>query len=94
MVENSEKSSKPKGLAAYLKRISTLIPLCVIGIYRYLISPLIGSNCRFYPTCSHYAEDAYKRYGFFKGSYLTIRRLLKCHPWHSGGIDPVPDEHR
>ncbi len=93
MVENSEKSSKSKDLTVYFRRVLTLIPLSLIGIYRYLISPLLGSHCRFYPTCSHYAEDAYKRYGFLKGSYLTIRRLLKCHPWHAGGIDPVPDEH-
>jgi putative membrane protein insertion efficiency factor len=57
--------------------------------YRYLLSPWIGNQCRFYPTCSHYAEEAINIYGVTKGSYLTLRRLLKCHPWHPGGLDPV-----
>lgn len=58
--------------------------------YRYVLSPWIGNQCRFYPSCSHYAEEAIKRYGLAKGGYLTLRRLLKCHPWHQGGIDLVP----
>lgn len=61
---------------------------CIHG-YRYVLSPWIGNQCRFYPTCSHYAEDAISTYGVTKGSYLTLRRLLKCHPWHAGGFDPV-----
>lgn len=60
--------------------------------YRYVLSPWIGNQCRFYPTCSHYAEEALTRYGFIKGSYLTLCRLLKCHPWHPGGLDPVPEK--
>ncbi|MDQ2077037.1 membrane protein insertion efficiency factor YidD [Marinimicrobium sp. ABcell2] len=63
----------------------------LIHIYRYLLSPWVGNQCRFYPTCSHYAEEALETHGFWKGAYLTVRRLLKCHPWHSGGIDLVPD---
>ncbi|PUA28651.1 MAG: membrane protein insertion efficiency factor YidD [Cellvibrio sp. 79] len=59
--------------------------------YRYLLSPWIGNQCRFYPTCSHYSEESLQRYGFFFGSYLTLRRLIKCHPWHEGGLDPVPE---
>jgi uncharacterized protein len=59
--------------------------------YRYLLSPWVGNQCRFYPTCSYYAEDAINQHGLTKGSYLTIRRLLKCHPWHPGGIDLVPE---
>jgi len=58
--------------------------------YRYLLSPWIGNQCRFYPTCSHYAEEAINSHGFIKGGYLTFRRLIKCHPWHEGGIDLVP----
>ena len=61
---------------------------CIHG-YRYVLSPWIGNQCRFYPSCSHYAEDAINTYGVAKGSYLTLRRLLKCHPWHPGGLDPV-----
>jgi uncharacterized protein len=63
----------------------------LIHVYRYLLSPWIGNQCRFYPSCSHYSEEAIKRHGFFIGSYLTLRRLLKCHPWHQGGLDPVPE---
>ncbi len=62
-----------------------------IRVYRYLASPWVGNQCRFYPTCSHYAEEALIKHGALKGIYLMIRRLLKCHPWHEGGFDPVPD---
>ncbi len=62
---------------------------CIKG-YRFFLSPWIGNQCRFYPTCSHYAEEAIKTHGIAKGGYLTARRLLKCHPWHPGGIDNVP----
>ena len=58
--------------------------------YRYLLSPWIGNQCRFYPSCSHYSEAALVQHGFFIGIFLTLRRLLKCHPWHEGGLDPVP----
>ncbi|WP_084005370.1 membrane protein insertion efficiency factor YidD [Gilvimarinus polysaccharolyticus] len=63
----------------------------LIHIYRYLLSPWVGNQCRFYPTCSHYSEEAINRFGFIKGVYLTFCRLLKCHPWHPGGFDPIPD---
>lgn len=61
-----------------------------LQVYRYLISPLMGHRCRFYPSCSQYAQVAIQRYGGFKGLYMTVRRLLCCHPWHHGGYDPVP----
>jgi putative membrane protein insertion efficiency factor len=67
----------------------TLI-LATIRAYQRWISPLLGSNCRFYPTCSHYAAEAIERYGVWKGTWLAARRLLRCHPWHPGGFDPVP----
>jgi hypothetical protein len=60
--------------------------------YRYLLSPLLGSHCRFYPTCSQYALDALERHGVLWGMWLTMRRLARCHPWHPGGVDPVPDK--
>ncbi|MCF6217307.1 MAG: membrane protein insertion efficiency factor YidD [Gammaproteobacteria bacterium] len=59
--------------------------------YQLLISPLLGDNCRFYPSCSHYAKEAIEVHGGVKGLWLTIRRLLRCHPFNPGGFDPVPD---
>ncbi|MEH6557624.1 MAG: membrane protein insertion efficiency factor YidD [Oceanicoccus sp.] len=64
-----------------------------IQCYRYLISPLMASHCRFHPSCSSYAIQAIERYGAFKGSWLAIKRLLRCHPFHPGGYDPVPEKH-
>ena len=62
-----------------------------ILLYRRLISPLLGPSCRFHPTCSAYALEALEKHGVFKGLYLTVRRLLRCHPWSGcGGHDPVP----
>ncbi|MDI9371113.1 MAG: membrane protein insertion efficiency factor YidD [Synergistaceae bacterium] len=58
--------------------------------YQLFISPLLGHNCRFHPTCSQYAIDALTMHGFFKGSYYALIRLFKCAPWHPGGYDPVP----
>ncbi len=58
--------------------------------YQLLVSPYLGHRCRFWPTCSHYAIEAIERHGSAKGSFLAARRLLKCHPFHEGGIDPVP----
>ncbi len=60
--------------------------------YRLLLSPWLGSACRFEPTCSAYALQALERHGAGAGSYLTVRRLARCHPWCDGGLDPVPDE--
>lgn len=60
--------------------------------YKILISPLFPSTCRFYPTCSTYTIDAIDRFGAWRGSILAMRRILRCHPLHPGGYDPVPDE--
>jgi putative membrane protein insertion efficiency factor len=66
-------------------------PLVVmLRCYRYAISPMLGSNCRFHPSCSEYAIDALKRYGVGKGLWLALRRIGRCNPWHPGGFDPVP----
>jgi uncharacterized protein len=66
--------------------------IAIIKFYKYLISPLLGSNCRFYPSCSSYSLEALQNHGAIIGSYLTLKRLLKCHPFHQGGIDPVPEK--
>lgn len=62
-----------------------------IKLYQKVISPLTPPSCRFYPTCSHYGIEAVEKHGALKGSWLAIRRISKCHPFHEGGFDPVPD---
>ena len=64
--------------------------IILIRAYRLLLSPWFGNQCRFYPSCSVYAEEAIRAHGAGKGLYLTVMRLGKCHPWHAGGHDPVP----
>lgn len=67
------------------------LSLALIKIYQLAISPFLGNVCRFYPSCSHYAHEAISTHGFFKGFYLTVKRLLACGPWSKGGYDPVPE---
>ncbi|RAJ85774.1 hypothetical protein CLV59_102479 [Chitinophaga dinghuensis] len=62
----------------------------LIKLYQWLISPWLGAKCRYTPSCSHYGLEAFKKYGLFKGGYLTIKRILSCHPWGGHGYDPVP----
>ena len=62
-----------------------------IKLYQYLISPMLGSHCRFNPTCSNYAIEAIKKHNLIKALYLSFKRILKCHPWGKSGEDPVPD---
>ena len=62
----------------------------LIRAYQYLLRPLLGANCRFAPTCSEYAHEAILKHGAGRGTLLAIRRILRCHPYHSGGYDPVP----
>ena len=63
----------------------------LIKAYQWMISPLLGPRCRFYPTCSHYAIEAIDRHGAWRGTRLALKRLVKCHPFHEGGLDPVPE---
>lgn len=63
--------------------------LFLIKIYQKIISPIFGKRCRFYPTCSEYSRQAITKYGAIKGTYLSIKRILKCHPFHKGGYDPL-----
>lgn len=65
------------------------VAMGLIRFYRKYISPLLGPSCRFYPTCSEYALQALDKYGFIKGSYLALGRILRCHPFNPGGYDPL-----
>lgn len=64
--------------------------ILLIRIYQYTLSPFIGRNCRYTPTCSNYGIEAIKKYGAIKGGWLTIKRILSCNPWGGSGYDPVP----
>jgi uncharacterized protein len=67
-----------------------IVLLALLRAYQYAVRPLLGSNCRFYPSCSDYAREAVERHGAARGAWLATRRILRCHPYHSGGYDPVP----
>ena len=73
-----------------MKRIFSFLLIIPIKIYQIIISPLLGPSCRFTPTCSQYAVEAIQKYGPFKGSWLSFKRILKCHPWGGSVYDPVP----
>lgn len=64
--------------------------LALLRGYQYFLRPMLGTNCRFVPSCSDYAMQAIDRHGVWRGSWLAIRRIGRCHPWHPGGYDPVP----
>lgn len=74
-----------------MNRILKKIFILPIRFYQYAISPLLGPSCRFNPTCSHYMEEAIEEWGIFKGVWLGIKRITKCHPWGPHGHDPVPE---
>ena len=63
----------------------------LIAAYRYAISPWLGNRCRYLPSCSEYTQEAIERYGALRGSWLGVKRIARCHPFHPGGLDPVPD---
>jgi hypothetical protein len=73
-----------------LLKLLALPFIVLIRIYQLFISPLLGPKCRYTPTCSHYGLQAFKKYGIFKGFWLTARRISRCHPWGGHGYDPVP----
>ena len=74
-------------------RFTIKLMLMLVRGYQRVLSPLLGPHCRFHPTCSHYAITAIERFGAVKGAWLASKRILKCHPLHKGGDDPVPDKH-
>lgn len=84
----------PKLTIRALLLASRFLKYCLMGmirLYSYCISPLIASRCRFYPSCSTFALEALDSHGLLRGSFLTVKRLLRCNPWHPGGFDPVQD---
>lgn len=75
-----------------LKSVSSKFCILLIAAYRYLLSPVLGNHCRYHPSCSNYTTQAIQRFGCISGIYLGTKRILRCHPWHSGGYDPVPNK--
>jgi len=73
-----------------LMQILSLPFIFLIKLYQWIISPLLGKSCRYTPTCSNYGLQAFKKYGLFKGLWLTVKRIARCHPWGGHGYDPVP----
>ena len=73
-----------------MRKISVKIITLLIRAYQYVISPYLAPSCRYSPTCSEYAIEAFQRFGFFRGFVLSVKRIFSCHPWHHGGHDPVP----
>jgi len=71
-----------------MRRFATLL----IRIYQWTVSPWLGARCRFYPSCSSYTLEAITRFGIMKGAWLGLARIGRCHPWHPGGFDPVPQD--
>jgi putative membrane protein insertion efficiency factor len=84
-------NEKSRAAMPSLRRISNAAPLALIAVYRWTIAPLIGVNCRHLPSCSDYAREAIEMNGAWRGGWLTLARLSRCHPFGSHGFDPVPD---
>jgi putative membrane protein insertion efficiency factor len=75
-------------LIQLVSQLPSLGLIALVRLYQYTLSPLIGRQCRFHPTCSNYMIGAVEKYGALRGAWLGIRRIARCHPWHAGGIDP------
>lgn len=88
---DSDSGGHIRRMSAALHDLPKNVALALITFYRTCISPLTPPSCRYYPTCSEYALLSFKRFGFVKGLYLTARRISRCHPFHPGGYDPVPE---
>lgn len=82
-----------ENVARLIMRLPALAVIGVLRLYRWVISPLYGETCRFYPSCSAYALEAVELHGLLRGAWLAVRRLGRCHPWNPGGVDLVPRPH-
>lgn len=80
----------PDGPSRPVRRVLVLLLTAPIRAYQLVVSPLLGPRCRFYPSCSSYALEAIRTHGPLRGTWLAGQRLLRCHPWNPGGLDPVP----
>ena len=85
-----EMKQRPNKVLAVFRKILIFPFVALIRFYQVCISPLTPAACRFTPTCSQYALEAFRKHGIFKGFYLSVRRILRCHPWGGHGYDPVP----
>ncbi len=81
-------------MAAALSRLVALPLVGLVHLYRLCVSPWLGNNCRFQPSCSRYALDALRKHGAFRGTWLAMQRIARCHPWGGAGHDPVPEPRR
>ena len=77
-------------MCGFMQKMITKFFVALVRVYQVALSPFFGQQCRFSPTCSHYAIAALQTYGAVKGGVLAVKRILRCHPWHAGGHDPVP----
>ena len=77
-------------LVGFVVRVPSLLLMALVRVYQLFVSPLFAGSCRFYPSCSAYGLQALRVHGAMRGTWLTVRRLLRCHPWNPGGVDEVP----
>jgi len=88
--EERDTAGSPTGNLSIVARLAVE----AIGVYRRFVSPMLGNHCRFHPSCSAYAVEAIRLHGLVRGTWLAMRRILRCHPFHPGGVDPVPSTTR